>query len=179
MGGVVRIDEYGYVCSIINTCTYFVYALPFPLLGPEFVDGNDPKLWLHTTTMANFHTSIDAPRLSPLRREFKVGDKVFYFERWPHLIHVFPVITKCVRRRVGVVTSVNVKFEWCNINHNSDQFVPFDCLHVVGYEDLHATCKRSIYAWLCLSKQLTFLPRDMRRLIGQYVWKTRDDREWE
>ena len=46
------------------------------------------------------------------------------------------------------------------------------------YRECTDNCKKALLYWLLMAKELR-LPRDMRRLIGEYIWETRDAMEWE
>jgi hypothetical protein len=46
------------------------------------------------------------------------------------------------------------------------------------YLEYDCNCRNATLTWLLVSKRVG-LPKDLRRLIGEYVWETRDDRTWE
>ena len=46
------------------------------------------------------------------------------------------------------------------------------------WQECDANCRKAVIYWLLTSVELR-LPKDMRRMIGQYIWETRDDQEWE
>lgn len=59
-----------------------------------------------------------------------------------------------------------------------DQIIPFDCIYHASpnWPTFHERCRAATIAWLLCSK--TLLVNDLRKLIAQMIWKTRDDPEW-
>ncbi len=77
----------------------------------------------------------------------------------------------------GIVTGggssfVSIKFScYCSLNEYT---VPRNCIFIANWRALHERC-RSTNLMLLLGR---LFAKDIRLLIGQYVWKTRDDAEW-
>lgn len=67
----------------------------------------------------------------------------------------------------------------CECLHHRDrqQDAPFHLVRPERYAEYSGNCKRAVMCWLLVSRK--WLPKDMRRLIGEYVWDTRYDNEWE
>ncbi len=70
----------------------------------------------------------------------------------------------------------------CTLTYSPTYKYPVNvCLNTIRtakYAECDANCRKATICWLLVSMKLR-LPKDMRRLIGQYIWETRDDREWE
>jgi hypothetical protein len=117
-----------------------------------------------------------------IRKRYTKGDQVY-------------VARKCfydtyIRLCLGDVLSQSddgclISLKDCSNSYfNCELFVPFDCLYIHHFWINHDKCRKAVLLWLYISELFgrrgrSTIPRDLRRLIGQYVWKTRDDKVWE
>ncbi len=55
--------------------------------------------------------------------------------------------------------------------------VPLSIIRNANYLICDANCRRAVLCWLLVARKLC--SKDIRRIIGQLSWETRDEREWE
>lgn len=107
------------------------------------------------------------------QRVFVKGDPVFYLENGSYTL---------LPRRCTFAQYLNVNgVRMCEVTgHWGSRCVVDVCrIRSAKYLECDANCRRATLCWMLVSKRLGRLPKDMRRLIGQYVWESRDDKAWE
>ncbi len=112
--------------------------------------------------------------LDSQRRHYTEGDVVFVPYCYPTM--VCPVIFfKATVAHHQSMTHVNVSF------HCSHELflVRVSCLYLANWKELHTKCHGAVLAWILCAKKGRLVVRDLARLIGQWVWTTKNEAEWE
>lgn len=100
------------------------------------------------------------------KESYNIGDEIFYqshaWSSHSNLIH-FGTIT-------GKQNELYVIDE--EIRRRAHQLIPYN------WYSLHAKCRCAIKWWLLISRRL-HVCKDMRKLIASYIWKLRNEYEWD
>ncbi len=112
------------------------------------------------------------------RQEYHVGDAVYVWCERFKMFYQTAVVAVVPQRHVVQLSA--------NLYDAADQFVSVEKVFLKNWKQVQANCRRTVYAWLLCSACFKFgegnkrwFPKDMRRLIAQYVWKSRNESDWD
>lgn len=116
--------------------------------------------------------TIEMPPSHSLRSLYSYGDKVYVARLTSNGICFFDA-------SVISQTKEGLHIEYiARSGANMIQLVPFYCVYMYDWRRLHSKCKDAVYAWIFCAKVLG-ISKDMRNEIAKYVWRLRDESEWE
>lgn len=104
------------------------------------------------------------------KRGFVEGDKIFAVENGNYTA----IPRLCLFNRYFNDDSCVVK----RVIDMSAYTTCISSIRSAKYLECDRNCRNATLTWLLVSKRIG-LPKDLRRLIGEYVWETREDRKWE
>lgn len=130
---------------------------------------SDVREWTGLELELHPNFLVPAFRSPSLRRHYICGDYVWLsYEQCCTTIFYRGVIHACYKNGVMVYS----------VACRADDIIPFNCLFLGNWFELHERCREAIYMWLLCCKRLPIV-RDVHKLIAFFVWSTRDEREWE
>jgi hypothetical protein len=105
--------------------------------------------------------NIPLPTIECLKERYEVGDKV-YFQFAPNYL------------LYGTITGK--RDPWYIIDHcmgrTPRRIIPY------RYYSLHSKCRLAIHWWFLISRRFGVV-KDIRKLIGSYIWRLRNEYEWD
>ncbi len=100
------------------------------------------------------------------QRKFIPGESVIHMDRGAYTIHP-----------VGCIFKSYSDNDTCHVEFNGGRPIILSAIRTVNYLICDANCRHAVLCWLLVARELC--SKDIRRLIGQLVWESRDEREWE
>ncbi len=126
----------------------------------------DPRAWRRMT-------------LDSKRRVYLGGELVFVpFRHRNSKCDVFLSAVVYASGNDCVQLEVRVHVDRISEGHIDYINVSREYVYLVNWEQCHRNCRGAVLTWL-LCASTTPLVKDVRRLIGQYVWKTKNEAFWE
>ncbi len=103
------------------------------------------------------------------RRHYVKGEKLIYIDNGSKTI--IPHSARFVSYGDG---------PWCIIHQDTiENIVHLSMIRPRAYRECEMQCRNAVICWLLLSQRARFLVKDIRILIGQTIWETREDSDWE
>jgi hypothetical protein len=113
---------------------------------------------------------IELPLRPSLRTDHKLYDQVYVAWKCTPIFFVKGVVIHNRRDQRTCFIDFEGVYKNCEVS--------YDCIYIPDAHLLHKVCKEAVFAWLIISRRLGLI-KDVGRLIGQHVWMTREEREWE
>ncbi len=78
---------------------------------------------------------------------------------------------------IGCIFKSYSNNDTCHVDYHGNRPINLSTIRTVNYLICDANCRRAVLCWLLVARELC--SKDIRCLIGQLVWESRDEREWE
>jgi hypothetical protein len=59
-----------------------------------------------------------------------------------------------------------------------DMAIHKSCMYGANWEELHTNCRRAVLTWLLCARRNRLVVKDVAKLIGELMWKTRNETDW-
>lgn len=102
------------------------------------------------------------PTKECFKEQYEIGDKVYYQTYSNNIFHIGTIERK--REDRYIVNNIHSRM--------AEQLLPYH------YYILHSNCRLAIHWWLLCAKRCGIY-KDIRKLIGSYIWRLRNEYEWE
>ncbi|MBX9636008.1 MAG: hypothetical protein K2Q45_00465 [Nitrosomonas sp.] len=110
---------------------------------------------------------IPLPSKACLRDHYQIGDRVYVQGVYESIILAGTVVRK--KHNLYFVSFKNLT----NMCRPAHEMIPFN------YYVLHENCRKARKQWLFVALRCKHLCKDIRLLIAQYIWRLRNEYEWD